>query len=164
MCKGRFYSGCFTAVTIQMRAGSSASLKVTRRMRLWNNFPIEKVEANNQSLNIQGSLWHAKALRSFGWLQRKKTHSSHLCRSCNFWNYFCRIQKKKKLRNERITQCVSRGVSSSCHRFPDAQMLLPYQENYFKNFHSGFYSINHSSVFYNSLNRDFFFSKQRLLI
>lgn len=110
VCKCKLYSGPLTATTIEMKVGSCVCLKeVTRRARFWNNFAIEKVEANNQSFNIQGNLWHAKALRSLGWLQGKKTHRSHLFVSCNVWNYFCRIQKKM-LRDERVTQHVSQSL------------------------------------------------------
>lgn len=64
VCKGAFYSGPLTASTVEIKSGHCVSLKGTRRMRFWNNFPIEKMEANNQTFIIQGNLWHAKMLRS----------------------------------------------------------------------------------------------------
>lgn len=54
--KGTFYSCPLTAATVEMKAGHCVSPKVTRRTRFWNNFPIEKVEANSQAIIIQVNL------------------------------------------------------------------------------------------------------------
>lgn len=48
VCKGKLYSGPFTALTVEIKVGTCVTLKeLMRKMRLWNNFQTEKVKAKN---------------------------------------------------------------------------------------------------------------------